>query len=75
MASHVDVQNENCKGCGLCIPVCPTKQLSFSGKFNANGYNYIQVANDNCIGCGFCYYSCPEPHALRVYREDKKAAS
>ena len=49
--------------------VCPTKQLTLSGKFNKLGYNYIQVTNDNCTGCALCYYTCPEPKAITVYKE------
>jgi ferredoxin len=70
LASHVHIETENCKGCSLCITVCPSKQLSLSGKFNKLGYNYIQVKNDNCNGCGLCYYTCPEPRAVTVYKEE-----
>ncbi|HOG64151.1 MAG TPA: ferredoxin family protein [Spirochaetota bacterium] len=72
MASYVRIEPENCKGCGLCIVVCPTKQLSFSGKFNSHSYNYIQASNDNCRGCGFCYYTCPEPGAIEVHQDTGK---
>jgi len=74
LASHVHIEPENCKGCGLCIGVCPSKQLSFSGKLNQHSYNHIQAENGNCTACGFCYYACPEPGAITVYREDTAAS-
>ena len=72
MASRTDIDPEICKGCGLCIQVCPTKQLDFTGKFNSKGYNYVQSKNDNCIGCGKCYYTCPELDTIIIHRDIKK---
>ena len=68
MASHIHIESENCKGCGLCILACPSKQLSVSGKLNKSGYIYIEAANAACAGCAFCYHTCPEPGAITVYK-------
>ena len=73
LASYVRIEPENCKGCGLCIDVCHSKQISLSGQFNKLGYNYVQATNDACNACGFCYYTCPEPGAVEVYRDAKSA--
>ncbi|HDG62156.1 MAG TPA: 4Fe-4S dicluster domain-containing protein, partial [Thermotoga sp.] len=35
----VEIDQERCKGCGLCINACPTKVLRFSKKFNSKGYH------------------------------------
>ncbi|ACR80838.1 4Fe-4S ferredoxin iron-sulfur binding domain protein [Kosmotoga olearia TBF 19.5.1] len=69
MMNYVVIDEERCKGCGLCINACPKKVLSFSKKFNSKGYHPAQQHDpDNCIGCGFCYMMCPDT-AITVYRE------
>lgn len=54
------VHSERCKACQLCIQACPKKIITFSGKLNRNGYEYIQVDEDECIVCGNCYTVCPD---------------
>jgi 2-oxoglutarate ferredoxin oxidoreductase subunit delta len=50
-----------CKGCGLCIEVCPKKILRFSENINAKGYHYSECFDpDACIACRFCYTTCPD---------------
>ena len=55
--------NENaCKGCGLCVTVCPKKIIVMDEtKLNAGGYNPAVVEQSElCIGCGFCALICPD---------------
>ncbi|HOT32065.1 MAG TPA: ferredoxin family protein [Petrotogaceae bacterium] len=55
------IDQERCKGCGLCINVCPKKVLDFSKNYNSKGYHYSEVVKpQECIGCGFCYRMCPD---------------
>lgn len=59
--NRVEIDQERCKGCGLCIDACPTGTLDFSEGFNAKGYHPAAVLNpEKCIGCGFCYQMCPD---------------
>ncbi len=53
---------ELCKGCLLCVDVCPTKILYQDKEtLNKKGYNIIKVSDpDKCIGCGFCAMMCPD---------------
>ena len=53
---------EKCKGCSLCVNVCPTKILVLDKvKINKKGYNLIDVIDPNkCIGCAFCAIMCPD---------------
>lgn len=65
----VIVENERCKGCGLCIAACPQKVLAFSGVLNKSGYDVVHMQSpDACVGCAFCALTCPDI-ALSVYRE------
>ena len=54
--------SEKCKGCNLCIGVCPKKIISLDEKIiNSKGFHpaFLTSAND-CIKCGFCITICPD---------------
>lgn len=61
MAS-ITIDENICKGCGLCANACPKKVISLSEhRMNANGYFVAEVRNpQNCIGCAFCAIMCPD---------------
>ncbi|MGO8756651.1 MAG: ferredoxin family protein [Terracidiphilus sp.] len=62
------VDEQECKGCGLCIEACPPKVISMSERLNHYGYNTALYAGSGCTGCGICFMVCPEPGAITVYR-------
>lgn len=65
----VRVCDDECKGCAICVSVCPKGCLAMSGELNANGYEYVSfIENSPCTACGLCFLSCPEPSALTVCR-------
>ena len=51
-----------CKGCELCITVCPTKILKLdTTRVNVRGYFPAIVYNlALCSGCGSCARMCPD---------------
>jgi 2-oxoglutarate ferredoxin oxidoreductase subunit delta len=51
---------ELCKGCRLCVEICPRKAIVPSEKVNKKGYAIITVDENLCIGCGMCYKVCPD---------------
>lgn len=55
-------RTDNCKGCGLCVDVCPKKVLGLaSDKINKRGHHPVEaVRPDDCIGCGSCAIMCPD---------------
>ncbi len=54
-------REERCKGCGLCIEVCPKKILTFASHINASGYHpAICIDQSACIGCAMCARNCPD---------------
>ncbi len=64
----VEVNQEECKGCGLCVDVCTPKALQLSTGLNRYGYHPAEYAGHGCNGCGLCFYACPEPGAITVYK-------
>jgi 2-oxoglutarate ferredoxin oxidoreductase subunit delta len=51
-----------CKGCELCVTVCPTKILKLDlTRVNLRGYFPAIVYNlAQCSGCGSCAKMCPD---------------
>ncbi|MFA0816084.1 MAG: ferredoxin family protein [Anaerofustis sp.] len=58
----VRFDEDNCKGCELCIEVCPQKVISISkDRINAKGYHPAYAAEPgSCTGCGNCAVMCPD---------------
>lgn len=44
---------EKCKGCGMCLEVCP------HNVFKMNGKTAVIVHRDACMECGACSRNCP----------------
>ena len=54
---------ERCKGCSICVELCPRQVLQVSSNTNAKGYHYPEVApgkEEECVHCDFCTMVCPE---------------
>ena len=65
---NVLIDNEECKGCGLCVESCPPECLELLPELNAYGVHPAHYTGEDCTGCGICFYCCPEPGAITVYR-------
>ena len=63
---QIDV--DECKGCGLCIEACPPKVIGMSERLNHYGYRTAVYAGAGCTACGICFVACPEPGAITVLR-------
>ena len=68
MTATVTIDIETCKGCGLCIPVCPPRVLQMSAAVNAKGYRY-PLLHDGCTGCELCAKVCPD-FCFAVFRKN-----
>jgi 2-oxoglutarate ferredoxin oxidoreductase subunit delta len=64
----VELNSEECKGCGLCVEACPPKVLHLAERLNRYGYHPAECEEHGCTGCGICFFVCPEPGAIRVLR-------
>lgn len=66
MAVEINILEERCKGCKICIEVCQADVLDISEEPNPRGYNPPCVKNmDNCNICGLCEMLCPD-FAIKV---------
>ncbi len=63
------IDEQYCKGCFLCIAVCPKKVLARGEKRSRAGYSMPQVENlGACISCALCEMTCPDM-ALTLVQE------
>ena len=58
----VTFRQDWCKGCGLCVEVCPKKIIFlYESITNRKGYHPATVKDmDQCIGCANCARMCPD---------------
>lgn len=73
MAGTIFVDQGRCKGCGLCISVCPPHVLELDeDSLNTMGYHPAVLVDpeDQCTGCSVCAIICPDV-AITVFRQPR----
>jgi len=56
------VNKKWCKGCNLCVGVCPKQVLSL------DVFGKVQISQaEKCTGCGMCETMCPD-YVIRVIK-------
>jgi 2-oxoglutarate ferredoxin oxidoreductase subunit delta len=61
VAVEVKVVEKYCKGCGLCVAVCPNGTIFIRDVVNDKGVNAAAVKNEYlCKACMKCVLVCPE---------------
>lgn len=60
---RVEIDNDLCNGCNLCVEACPANSLIMTGKTS------VEMIGENpaCIGCGDCVPICL-PKAIKITR-------
>ena len=64
---RIEVLEEKCKSCGLCVDACPNKVLKIPDRINSKGYRPAEQYKDGCVACKMCAMMCPDV-AIEVYR-------
>ncbi len=62
MKAIMEINQERCKGCGLCVSVCPLHIMQIDRSVT-NQKGYHPAANTDiakCIACGNCAVTCPD---------------
>ena len=65
----IEIDDEYCKGCGLCVWACPQEVLILDeNELTMRGYHPVRLIAEGCTGCALCAVMCPDA-ALGVYQE------
>jgi 2-oxoglutarate ferredoxin oxidoreductase subunit delta len=69
----VIIDEDRCKGCGLCVTICPAHILQLAeDRFNVKGYRPVEVTDPGaCTGCATCAVMCPDV-VFTVYRRKRR---
>lgn len=70
MSNKAIINEDVCKGCGLCVSICPRLVLENDlVRLNAKGYHPATFAHpEKCTACSMCAIVCPDS-AIRVEKE------
>jgi 2-oxoglutarate ferredoxin oxidoreductase subunit delta len=62
MEAKLTFDTDRCKGCGLCVNVCPKQILALdTSTTNRKGYHPAMVTDQSkCIACASCAKMCPD---------------
>jgi NAD-dependent dihydropyrimidine dehydrogenase PreA subunit len=62
----VEVNEETCSGCGLCVERCPVDALRLVDEVST------LTSPSSCMGCGVCVYKCPTEAMGLIHREEEQ---
>ncbi len=65
---RLELNEDRCKGCELCVQACPRDVLAMGSHINALGYRPATIRDaDRCTACKACALVCPEV-AFTIYK-------
>jgi len=64
------IDDRYCKGCNLCIAVCPKEALLAGTQRTQKGYLMPAAVPEKCTQCMNCEIICPD-FAITVVKEDE----
>jgi 2-oxoglutarate ferredoxin oxidoreductase subunit delta len=69
----IEVKDDWCKGCNICIDRCPVDALEESDKLNRRGIRPPKLKEKNdCNYCRYCELICPDLAITVIPDKDKK---
>lgn len=61
IVTKILIDEDFCKGCRLCIHVCPRQVLAIGKKRNRAGYLLPEIREESkCSACLLCELTCPD---------------
>lgn len=73
MSLEIIVNEQSCRGCELCVDICPTKVFEFDSVKRL----CVVKHSEDCIACLSCSYICPsnaithkDYHAVKNFYRD-----
>jgi 2-oxoglutarate ferredoxin oxidoreductase subunit delta len=72
----LEIADDHCKGCGLCVDVCPRHVLVLDPVVvNPLGYHPVRLTDAGaCTSCALCARICPDA-VFTVYARPKGATA
>ncbi|MDI6732614.1 MAG: 4Fe-4S binding protein [Planctomycetota bacterium] len=68
----ITIRDDLCKGCAICVEICPKNILAMSPESTVSGYLLAQIIEvKKCIGCMECELHCPDL-AIEVIDKNEK---
>jgi len=65
----IKINREKCKGCLLCVSVCPKQMIKQEGALNKKGVKPVKFEETGaCVGCAMCAVICPDC-CIEVFNE------
>lgn len=59
--AKIKINKERCKGCNICISVCPKGAIKTSNDYNSKGLHYVVfIDKKECNACTICAINCPD---------------
>lgn len=66
--AKIIIDKEKCKGCLLCVNICPKGMIKPGKALNKKGFTFVEFKDDaGCLGCKMCAVVCPEC-CIEVYK-------
>jgi len=70
--SEIVINPDYCKGCNICVAVCPKEVLQPSNQISSKGYVLPEAVNlKACTFCKLCEIVCPD---LAIAVKDKQTS-
>jgi 2-oxoglutarate ferredoxin oxidoreductase subunit delta len=72
--ARIEINEDFCKGCGLCVTACPFHLIRLANRVSRRGYYPAEFVDPECqcTGCALCATMCPDV-AIEVFKTKKKS--